>query len=72
MDLAEFLIADPSLDVADQVVVQKRVTDHESQAGLLGDLDQLHRVLDGVGDGLLHEDVFARLQRSKRVFVMQS
>jgi len=52
-------------------VMGHALTDAKGEAGVLGGLAHLDGLFDGVGHGLLHRDVLARLQGGEDVRVVQ-
>ena len=62
VDLAELVALDQVADLVDRGAVEEGVAGHQHQAALLGERDQLRRLLGGAGQRLLDQHVLAGFQ----------
>ena len=64
VDLAELVLLDQLADLVDGRAVEERVARHQHEPALLGQLDELDRVVGRRGQRLLDQHVLAGLQRA--------
>ena len=65
VDLAQRAVLDQVADLVDRRAVEEGVAGHEDQPELVGELDQLDRLVGRARERLLDEDVLARLQGAR-------